>query len=416
MRHSSLQLCSGSPEPDRPAVLYLTNNLPCPPNSGGQLREYELLRRLSLRFAVHLVAFVATKAPYGAAEASGGFLASITEVVTNPGAAPAGMPLRMRLHYAPAGAAEVRSVFRRHPFVLAHVEGYFLMHYLEGVPQIPVVLAAENIEFALEEQAEALGYEDFNASATMVAEIDAWQRATVCVCVTAEDTEVVRQYVSTVPVRCVTDGVDHLPDIPNGKLACSQAGRTCLYVANYSWAPSRDAAVHLLRDIWPAICSLVPGSKLVLAGCGLDRSLTEEAVQTNDVIIYGQYGTFAEVASIADLFVFPMRFGGGIKVKIIEAIGAGLPIVTTATALRGFPQEVRQHVWLANSPQAFAEMAARALAQIEDRTTRADSAKLLLRSLMPTWADLADDLATIWEHASNDRRGNRTIRMVSSLP
>jgi len=412
MRRRSPPLYSGSSKPDRPAVLYLTNNLPCPPTSGGQLREYQLLRRLSARFTVHLIAFVSNKAQPAATEASLAFLASITEVVTNPSTAPAGMPLRMRLHYAPRGADIVRSIFQRYRFLLVHVQGYFLMHYLERIPQTPVVLATENIEFALEEQAETLGYRDFNAAATRVVEIDAWRRANVCVCVTPEDAEVVRQYVATVPVRCVAGGVDHVLDVPRHKPDCSQAG-TCLYVANFSWAPSRDAAVHLLRDIWPAISRLVPESRLVLAGYGIDSSLSAEAAQTKGVTLYGEYGTFAEVASTAALFVFPMRFGGGIKVKIIEAIGAGLPIVTTTAALRGLPQEIRQHIWLADSPQAFAEMAAQALAQVEDRTTRANSARLLLTSLMPTWADLACDLAAIWQCALKEGQDNEEVHTVS---
>ena len=51
-----------------------------------------------------------------------------------------------------------------------------------------------------------------------------------------------------------------------------KGGRTCLYVANYGWAPSRDAAIHLLRDIWPHVISRVPGSELVMAGSGLDAA------------------------------------------------------------------------------------------------------------------------------------------------
>ena len=87
----------------------------------------------------------------------------------------------MRAYYAESGYASIRLIAARERFVLAHVEGYFLLHYLCVLPQIPTVLVAENIEFALEEQASAFGYEGLDASATKAVEIDAWQRASCCV-------------------------------------------------------------------------------------------------------------------------------------------------------------------------------------------------------------------------------------------
>ena len=385
----------------RPAVLYLTNNLPCPPYSGGQLREYQLLKRLSRDFSVHLIAFLASGAERAATEATRGIVASVTEVLSNPAAAPRSMPARMRAYYAPDGIEIVRGISSRYPFVLAHVEGYFLSHYLAAIAPIQTVLVAENIEFALEEEANVLGYTGLNPIATRQAEVDAWRKASVCVCVTPEDAEIVRQNVGTVPVRCVTDGVDHLFAAPDLRPPRPRSGRTCLYAANYQWLPSRDAAIHLLRDIWPDTCQRVPGSQLILAGFSLNGALAEEAKRTTGVSIHGEYQCFEDIAAKANLFVFPMRFGGGIKVKVIEAISVGLPIVTTMNALRGFPTEILEHVLIANSRQALHETTCRALEDIDYGVIRAERAKAILHASMPTWGDVASDLARIWqEYAS----------------
>lgn len=399
--HSSEPTCRS----DRPAVLYLTNNLPCPPISGGQLREYELLKRLARDFAVHLIAFVRERASPQAMESCRVFLASVAEVVADPGAAPPGMPARMRAHFSPDGMTAVRALLERRRFVLAHVEGYFLHRYLPPTSKLPTVLVAENIEFALEEAATAVGYVGFDAAATRVAEVAAWQRAGICVCVTPEDAAIVRQYVAPdVPVRCVTNGVDHITGVGDVCRTVPDASTTCLYTANYQWTPSRDAAVHLLRDIWPAVRTAAPGSKLMLAGVGA-RDMTNEFACGSDIILYGEYSTFDEVASRAAVFVFPMRFGGGIKVKLIEAISAGMPVVTTTGALRGFPPEIRQHICVADSPKAFADATIAALAIGCDATTRRTTAaaRRVLIAQMPKWAAAADALADIWRTCASDR-------------
>ncbi|HEX3683216.1 MAG TPA: glycosyltransferase [Bryobacteraceae bacterium] len=334
-------------------------------------------------------------------EATRGIVASVTEVLSNPASAPLNMPARMRAHYSPDGIDIVRDISSRYRFVMAHVEGYFLFHYLAAIPPIQTVLVAENIEFALEEEANVLGYIGLNPIATRQAEVDAWRKASVCVCVTPEDAEIVRQHVGTVPVRCVTDGVDHLLAASDRRPLRPRSGRTCLYAANYQWLPSRDAAIHLLRDIWPDICQRVPESRLILAGSGLNGALAEEAKKTTGVSIHGEYRCFEDIAAEADLFVFPMRFGGGIKVKVIEAISVGLPTVTTMNALRGFPAEILEHVWIANSRHALYETTCRALEDIDCGVTRAQRAKAILQALMPTWRDVASDLARIWqEYAS----------------
>ena len=129
--------------------------------------------------------------------------------------------------------------------------------------------------------------------------------------------------------------------------------------------------------------------------------LADQAKIIPGVKLYGQYDTFHDVASNADLFIFPMRFGGGIKVKVIEAISMGLPIVTTASALRGFPPDLRQYVWVADSPESFIDAVVHALAEVDERADRAMAARLLLTSTMPTWSTVAGKLADIWrEHAS----------------
>jgi polysaccharide biosynthesis protein PslH len=382
----------------RPSVLYLTNNLPIPAHSGGQVRELQLLKRLASRFAVHLVAFVQDKAAaVDSIPEARAFLSSVELGQVEPGAAPPELPHRVRAHYARDGAEIIRTIAARVRPRIVHLEGYFLARYLELTPGLRSVVVAENVEFLLEQGAETVGSLNAESAVTRSVEIETWRRAGKCVGLTPEDADVIRRYVNPEQVSCIPNGVDHLPDGPAVVPCEAQSGPWCLYTANFAWSPSRDAAEYLIREVWPCILRLLPRAQLMLAGAAMDASLATEAASTPRVRVQGVYESFHDVATQASVFVYPLRFGGGIKVKIVEALSAGLPLVTTPTALRGFPTGLTRYLQVANSPEEFASAVAAVLADMPAARARARSARELLKVSMPAWAEAAAQLGAVWQ-------------------
>ena len=331
------------------------------------------------------------------------FLASATLIQVAPELTGPHLPPRIRAHYAPAGRDIVsRIIAETHP-ALAHVEGYFLRHYLPTTPRLPTVLLEENIEFALEQSGEPFGFYPTGASVvTRDWEVEAWRQADCCVAVTKEDAEIMRLLADKSQVACVTNGMDHLDLTSLCRTASSEVDRTFLYVANYGWQPSLDAARHLVQDIWPLVRAISPDLRLLLAGTGMDCEFEREAALQENVTVGGPYPAFADVARRASAFLYPLRFGGGLKVKLIEAISAGLPVVTTDCALRGFPPELRRFISVAETSQAFADSAVAALRR-DDRVDRAEAARAILEQSLPTWEGAAAQLGDVWSTVSGLR-------------
>lgn len=102
-------------------------------------------------------------------------------------------------------------------------------------------------------------------------------------------------------------------------------------LADWSWRPNRFALRHLLRA-WPSVRSAVPGSRLILAG----RHLEPESVGAMaGVEVIGEVGCSSEVLSRAAVIAFPCPNSSGPKVKVIEALSWGVPVVTTQSGIEG---------------------------------------------------------------------------------
>ena len=108
---------------------------------------------------------------------------------------------------------------------------------------------------------------------------------------------------------------------------------TMLFVGHLAYPPNRDAAICLVRDILPRVRSAIPRVRCVIAGRrpGYEvLRLTELGAEV--VADQADLGTLWDSATV---FVCPLRWGGGSRLKLIEAAARGVPIVTTRVGADG---------------------------------------------------------------------------------
>lgn len=131
-----------------------------------------------------------------------------------------------------------------------------------------------------------------------------------------------------------------LPDVAFERVAPRPGTRTAGFLGNFEFWPNRDAydalATHWRESLLRA------GWKIIVAG-----RHSESLPRVEGIEVIGSVDDVADFYEQIDVALAPIRLGGGIKVKLVEAMAFGAPLVTTQFALEGFPPDVLKHatVW-----------------------------------------------------------------------
>ncbi|QDA58463.1 glycosyltransferase [Thermomonas aquatica] len=162
-----------------------------------------------------------------------------------------------------------------------------------------------------------------------------------------------RARAATIPVYAF----DSFPDAPWANLA---QRRDLLFVAGFGHPPNVDAAVWLVREIMPKVWERMPEARLSLVGSNPTADVLALAGERVEVTGFVSDEELQRRYARARVAAAPLRFGGGMKGKVIEAMRFGLPCVTTSIGKQGL-ETVGDWLAAEDAPQAFADAVLRLL-------------------------------------------------------
>ena len=132
-----------------------------------------------------------------------------------------------------------------------------------------------------------------------------------------------------------------------------------LFVGNYLHPPNVEGALWLAREVWPLVRRLSPGARLTLAGRAPPPEIA--ALTAADVRVPGMVDDLRPLYARASMVTAPIFWGSGVRIKILEALACGLPLVTTALAAEGIDLRQGESALFAEQPGEFAAAIARLL-------------------------------------------------------
>jgi polysaccharide biosynthesis protein PslH len=133
-----------------------------------------------------------------------------------------------------------------------------------------------------------------------------------------------------------------------------------LYVGNLSWHPNVEGLAWFVKDVWPRLRALCPEVRLRVVGSGLAKDASGKAIvpaslQAEGIDVLGYVEDLAQVYREARVFIAPVVGGSGVRVKLLETLAQGVPIVTNTDGAAGLALESGKDLLLADAPDAFAE-------------------------------------------------------------
>ncbi|MCO5249645.1 MAG: glycosyltransferase family 4 protein [Chitinophagales bacterium] len=138
-------------------------------------------------------------------------------------------------------------------------------------------------------------------------------------------------------------------------LKWEEAENAIVFVGTLTWEANVDAVVYFLDEIWPFLYSQRDDIKFYIVGKNPDDRIVRRVNKLEGVVLTGFVSDLDDYYKKAKVFISPLRFGSGIKVKVMNALYRGIPTVSTTIGAEGLAVVNNENMLLTDNPIEFAE-------------------------------------------------------------
>ena len=187
-------------------------------------------------------------------------------------------------------------------------------------------------------------------------------------------------------------------------------------IGNGKHAPNVDAIVWLKKEIWPLMRKQLPEANLNIYGAYLPEHVRQMHKPSEGSMVHGWVENVQEVMEHAKVNIAPLRFGAGLKGKLLEAMRYGTPSVTTTIGAEGMHEgsDVEFCGGIAETPNDFASMAL-ALYSTESTWQTAQSKGTAIVNSLFNKKEQGDRLRTKIRSVHENLGGHRTSNFIGQL-
>jgi glycosyltransferase involved in cell wall biosynthesis len=207
-------------------------------------------------------------------------------------------------------------------------------------------------------------------------EIEAWNEADLLLPITAVDEHIITETGCKTSRHVTPFGIIPTDD-DHDALKESPAQWKGYHLAAMDWLPNQDAMDWFVREIWPLIHGALPNFHFWFAGRNMPHRFLHGL--PSGIICEGTVADASAFVQDKQILLVPLRSGGGIRVKILEAMSAGKLVVSTATGMQGIIAVAGVHYLEANTPEQFRDVLLKVLNEPEAARQIAARGRLLVR-------------------------------------
>ena len=249
----------------------------------------------------------------------------------------------------------------------ASLATHLIDHARRAAPKARIVFHPVDLHFLrMRRAAELTGdrAQGEQAEAMRVRELDLIARADAAIVVSSHEAELLADLVPGalvhhVPILRPTPtpsglpGWRHVRRLLGARYRGPQGRRDILFIGGFDHAPNVDAVLWFVREVWPRVLARGFGDTFIIAGSAMPQAIT--ALASERIEIRGHVPELAPLFGACRMSIAPLRYGGGIKGKIVSSLSYGVPVVATSIAAEGMGLRHGDDILIADDPDDIAE-------------------------------------------------------------
>jgi GT2 family glycosyltransferase/glycosyltransferase involved in cell wall biosynthesis len=341
-----------------PRILWMTAYLPHLGHHAGAGRMYHMLKRLAANYRITLLSFIEF-------EQEREFIPELESFCERVVAFPRIPPLRWQLFAyepfdefrTPAMQQALDEALEHYDYDLIQLEYTQMACYGDTRLGVPTLVTKHEVDFAacarrskLEPTIRQKLRWFYNYLQVLDREVKLMRQVDGAICMTDTDAQELRKFLPSAPVHIINTGVD-LAHFALPAQGASEPG--LVFVGAFRHEPNVDAMLYFCREILPRIHAEIPEAKLYIVGSSPPPAIAGLA-NLPGVEVTGFVPDIRPFMAAASVYVVPLRLGVGIRGKILEAWGMGMPVVATSVASAGLRFTDGENLLVADEPGLFA--------------------------------------------------------------
>lgn len=257
----------------------------------------------------------------------------------------------------------IEKTISRQNFDIVHFESLFTAPYTSIVRKhsgARLVYRAHNVEYEIwEKMAQNCGislkkiYMSILSTQLRKYETSAIKKFDGIAAISPDDAAKLKGFAYSVPVIAFPAGIE-IPDVlPSPRMSKDITQIKLFYIGSFDWMPNTEGVLWFLRNSWPLIHSKNKHIRMVIAGRSMPSIIRN--YKTPNITIMGEVPDARSFMNENDVMIVPLLSGSGIRIKIIEAMSLGKPVVATPAAASGIPYRNGCGMVVAKEPKKLAE-------------------------------------------------------------